>query len=191
MSLSEDGERLALVGESPSHPPEVYTMAHGDAAPRRLTDSNPWLASVDLAPQEVFRHEARDGLDLSGVLIRPAGDSEGPAPLILFVHGGPEGHRREWLADQVLGARPGRRGAGIRRVLPQLPRQHRARRRVFEAGPERCRRQGVRRPDRCGRCAGGGGHRRQRQGRGHRRFLRRLCDRLARDPLQRSLQGRV
>ncbi len=98
MSLSGDGERIALVGESPAHPPEVYTMAHGDAAPRRLTDSNPWLASVDLAPQEVFRHDARDGLDLSGVLIRPAGDPEGPAPLILFVHGGPEGHRKNgWL----------------------------------------------------------------------------------------------
>jgi len=98
MSLSQDGERLALVGESPNHPREVFTMVHGDASPTRLTDSNPWLASVDLAPQEVFRHEARDGLDLSGVLIRPAGASDKPAPLILFVHGGPEGHRRNgWL----------------------------------------------------------------------------------------------
>jgi dipeptidyl aminopeptidase/acylaminoacyl peptidase len=99
MSLSSDGGRVALVGESPTHPPEVYTMAHGDAVPKRLTDSNPWLASVDLAPQEVFHHEARDGLDLSGVLIRPAGDPEEPAPLILFVHGGPEGHRKNgWLS---------------------------------------------------------------------------------------------
>ncbi len=99
MSLSNDGERIALVGESPVHPREVYTMTHGDAGPKRLTDSNPWLASVDLAPQEVFRHEARDGLELSGVLIRPTGDPEEPAPLILFVHGGPEGHRRNgWLS---------------------------------------------------------------------------------------------
>jgi len=99
MSLSNDGERIALVGESPVHPREVYTMTHGDAVPKRLTDSNPWLASVDLAPQEVFQHEARDGLELSGVLIRPTGDLEEPAPLILFVHGGPEGHRRNgWLS---------------------------------------------------------------------------------------------
>jgi dipeptidyl aminopeptidase/acylaminoacyl peptidase len=98
MSLSGDGERLALVGDSPAHPPEVYTMAHGETAPRRLTDSNPWLSSVDFAPQEVFRHQARDGLDLSGVLIRPAGELKGPAPLLLFVHGGPEGHRKNgWL----------------------------------------------------------------------------------------------
>ncbi len=99
MSLSSDGERVALVGESPSHPGEVFTMTRDDAAPRRLTKSNPWLASVDLAPQEVFHHEARDGLDLSGVLIRPAGDPEEPVPLILFVHGGPEGHRKNgWLS---------------------------------------------------------------------------------------------
>jgi len=98
MSLSGDGQRIALVGESPVHPPEVYTMAHGDAVPTRLTVSNPWLSSVDLASQEVFHHQARDGLDLSGVLIRPAVDSEMPAPLILMVHGGPEGHRRNgWL----------------------------------------------------------------------------------------------
>jgi len=100
MSLSNDGEHIALVGESPVHPREVYTMTHGDAVPKRLTDSNPWLASVDLDPQEVFRHEARDGLELSGVLIRPPGDLEKPAPLILFVHGGPEGHRRNgWLSS--------------------------------------------------------------------------------------------
>ena len=99
MSLSGDSERIALVGESPVHPREVYTMTRGDAVPKRLTDSNPWLSSVDFAPQEVFRHEARDGLDLSGVLIRPAGESEEPAPLILFVHGGPEGHRKNgWLS---------------------------------------------------------------------------------------------
>jgi dipeptidyl aminopeptidase/acylaminoacyl peptidase len=98
LSLSADGRRVALVGDSPLHPPEVYTMTDDDSVPRRLTDSNPWLASVELAPQEVFHHQARDGLDLSGVLIRPAGDSEEPAPLILFVHGGPEGHRRHgWV----------------------------------------------------------------------------------------------
>jgi dipeptidyl aminopeptidase/acylaminoacyl peptidase len=98
VSLSADGTRVVLVGESPVHPKEVYVMDLAGTDPRRLTDSNPWLAAVDLAPQEVFRHEARDGLDLSGVLIRPAGDPDEPAPLILFVHGGPEGHRRNgWL----------------------------------------------------------------------------------------------
>jgi dipeptidyl aminopeptidase/acylaminoacyl peptidase len=98
LSLSADGRRIALVGDSPVHPAEAYTMGSDDGVPRRLTVSNPWLASVGLAPQEVFRHQARDGLDLSGVLMRPMTLSEAPAPLILMVHGGPEGHRRNgWL----------------------------------------------------------------------------------------------
>ncbi|MCJ7755131.1 MAG: S9 family peptidase, partial [Thermoanaerobaculales bacterium] len=98
LALAGDGQRAVLVGDSPSHPSEVFSMHHGDAGLTRLTDSNPWLADVDLAEQEVFRHQAKDGLDLRGVLIRPLGDTDGPAPLLLMVHGGPEGHLRNgWL----------------------------------------------------------------------------------------------
>ena len=98
LALAGDGQRAALVGNSPTYPSEVFSMSHGDEGPKRLTDSNPWLSGVDLARQEVFRHQAKDGLDLSGVLIRPLGDSKGPTPLLLMVHGGPEGHRRNgWL----------------------------------------------------------------------------------------------
>jgi dipeptidyl aminopeptidase/acylaminoacyl peptidase len=98
--LSTDGRHAVLVGESPSHPSEIFTMSHGSPGPERMTDSNPWLAVVDLAEQTVFRHPARDGLDLSGVLIRPLGGTDKPAPLLLMVHGGPEGHRRNgWLTS--------------------------------------------------------------------------------------------
>jgi len=100
LALAGDGRRAVLVGDSPNHPSEVFSMSHGNEGPKRLTDSNPWLSGVDLARQEIFRHQANDGLDLSGVLIRPLGDSEGPAPLLLMVHGGPEGHRRNgWLTS--------------------------------------------------------------------------------------------
>lgn len=73
-------------------------MSPGVAGLKRLTDSNPWLVDVDLAEQAVFQHRAQDGLDLGGVLIRSLGGSDEPAPLLLMVHGGPEGHRRNgWL----------------------------------------------------------------------------------------------
>jgi len=97
LSLSGDGLRAAVSGDSPEHPDEVFAIALGTAGAQRLTDSNPWLGEVELNPQEVIRHEARDGLELEGILIRPAGTTS-PLPLIMVVHGGPEGHRSNgWL----------------------------------------------------------------------------------------------
>ncbi len=104
MSLSGDGMRVAISGNTPLHPNEVYAFNLGEAAGARLTDSNPWLANVALEPQEVFNWRAKDGLELEGLLIRPAG-AAGPLPLIMGVHGGPEGHRSNgWLSSYSLPA---------------------------------------------------------------------------------------
>ena len=90
---------LALAADSPRHPAEVFALAPDATAPRRLTTSNPWLDGMTLAPHEVITHKARDGQELQGILIRPAGASRGTrAPLILYVHGGPESHvSNGWL----------------------------------------------------------------------------------------------
>ena len=94
-SLSEDGQAGALVGSTPAHAPELFAMAHGDAGPTRLSDSNPRLGEVRLAKQEVVRFQARDGLELEGVLIHPLDEVAGQRyPLILVVHGGPEAHEQ-------------------------------------------------------------------------------------------------
>jgi len=92
LSLSSDGKRAALVGQTPAHPGELFVMAHGKPAPERRSDSNPWLADVKLASQEVVRFAARDGLELEGILLRPLERSRVPPPLLLMVHGGPESH---------------------------------------------------------------------------------------------------
>lgn len=94
---------LALVGSSPAHPAELYVLTPATTAALRVTDSNPWLAERALGRQEVLTFKARDGLDLEGVLIRPLGGTNGPAPLILSVHGGPEAHvRHGWLTSYSL-----------------------------------------------------------------------------------------
>jgi dipeptidyl aminopeptidase/acylaminoacyl peptidase len=91
-SLAAAGPTLAWVAHAPTHPAEVFTGSPG-AAPQRRTDSNPWLASLPLARQEVVRHRARDGLELEGILVRPLRERPGQRyPLILAVHGGPEAH---------------------------------------------------------------------------------------------------
>lgn len=101
VSVSDDGLRAAFLANSPAHPGEVYTMAHGDSAPRRVTNNNPWLADVRLAPQEVLKFKARDGLELEGVLDRPLDEKKGERyPLVLYVHGGPESHHSNgWLTN--------------------------------------------------------------------------------------------
>jgi dipeptidyl aminopeptidase/acylaminoacyl peptidase len=100
-SLSSDGRHAAFVASTPTHPPELFTWSEGDSIPRRRTESNPGLENLRFARQEMIRHQARDGLELEGVLIRPLDEEVGKRyPLILTVHGGPEAHvSHGWLTS--------------------------------------------------------------------------------------------
>ncbi|QQR73710.1 MAG: S9 family peptidase [Holophagales bacterium] len=102
---------MALVGESPTHPAEVFLWKPGAVRPQRLTDSNPWLAERHLGRQSVVRFAARDGLALEGLLIEPVERQAGArVPLVLIVHGGPEAHwSNGWLSRY---ANPGQVLAG-------------------------------------------------------------------------------
>jgi len=96
MSAPAGVETTAYIGQTTTHPMEVF-VGSGSRAPRRATDSNPWLASRKLAPQEVVEWTAADGLRLEGLLIQPL-DGRRAAPTIVVVHGGPEAHQRNgWL----------------------------------------------------------------------------------------------
>ena len=99
ISISKNGSAMAMQGQSPSHPSEVFLLDAGSAGAKRLTDSNPWLADRELGPQEVVKFKARDGLALEGILVRPLHEEKGQRyPLVLTVHGGPESHHRNgWM----------------------------------------------------------------------------------------------
>ena len=106
VSMADNGA-MALIAESPSHPPEAYLLEQeGSGPPRRLTTSNPWIQEKPFAKQEAVRFRARDGLLIEGVLIRPLNEEAGRRyPLILYVHGGPESRESNgWLTSYV---RPG------------------------------------------------------------------------------------
>ena len=97
LSVSREGTRAALVGSSPNHMSELYTLNVRTGDLTRRTDSNPWFADMRMGTQEVVRYAARDGVEVEGVLIRPTSAS-GPVPLIVCVHGGPEAHLSNgWL----------------------------------------------------------------------------------------------
>ena len=100
---------VVAVADTPMHPPEVYVYEDG-SAPKRLTDSNPWLSDRSLVVQEPITYPARDGLQLEAILMRPAERERGGNPLIIYVHGGPEAHHSNgWLTSYSL---PGQVMAG-------------------------------------------------------------------------------
>ena len=100
---------IAAVADTPQHPREVYLL-RDDAAPKRLTNSNPYLSERLLSKQEPITYKARDGMELEAILIHPAKQTRGGNPLVVFVHGGPEAHQSNgWMTSysqpgQVLAA---------------------------------------------------------------------------------------
>ena len=109
-SLSDDGRTAVLVADSPQHPDEVFRWRAGESSAERLTHHNPWLSGIRLAEQEVVRYQARDDLELEGILFHPLDAKPGQRyPLILVVHGGPEAHYSNgWLTGY---SSPGQVGA--------------------------------------------------------------------------------
>jgi dipeptidyl aminopeptidase/acylaminoacyl peptidase len=102
--LSVGGAGVFAVGHAPTHPADVFVGEAEGGALERLTDSNPWLADVELGSQEVVRWAARDGVELEGLLIRPlerAADAR--VPLVVVVHGGPEAHYRNGWVTRYAG----------------------------------------------------------------------------------------
>jgi dipeptidyl aminopeptidase/acylaminoacyl peptidase len=88
-----DGHRrLAFAAHSASHPAELFVADSGTRGARMISDHNPELREVKLAKQGVMTWKAPDGLEISGVLTYPLEYVRGRRyPLVLQVHGGPEG----------------------------------------------------------------------------------------------------
>lgn len=97
MDLSDDG-KLALLIEAATRPADVAVLdlATGGGL-TYLTDSRPEaLRTIDPVHQEHVAYEAHDGRTIHGHLYRPRGD--GPFPVVLSIHGGPEIQERPGYA---------------------------------------------------------------------------------------------
>ncbi len=93
MSAAADHSSFAFLGQTPTHPNEVFVYDRsGD--PTRLTDTNPWFESKQFAEQEIVRYQAKkDGETVEGILVYPLNYNPNQRyPLIVVVHGGPESH---------------------------------------------------------------------------------------------------
>ena len=82
---------IAFTGSTASHPSELYYMSSTEAAPRRLTNYNDWISSVELARAEAVDWQGPNGFHEDGVLDYPPGFSKSNKyPLVLLIHGGPQ-----------------------------------------------------------------------------------------------------
>ncbi len=95
--FSLEGGMVAFAASTPAHPRELYTWQNGTLT--RRTTSNVWLANIRLAKQERFVYKAKDGLEITGVLIYPLDYTQGKSyPLIVDIHGGPEAaYQNDWV----------------------------------------------------------------------------------------------
>jgi dipeptidyl aminopeptidase/acylaminoacyl peptidase len=88
-SLSQDGSKLAIAVETPNTPPDIWSGKLD--GPLQQTWLNPQLEQFQYGETEDVEWAAKDGLKITGVLVKPAGYRAGHRyPLIVQVHGGPE-----------------------------------------------------------------------------------------------------
>jgi dipeptidyl aminopeptidase/acylaminoacyl peptidase len=90
LSTSADGRTISLARSLPDDLSAIWAGVVGEDL-RRLTNLNPRLKSVPWGRQERLSWQARDGLEIQGLLIVPAEAeaTDAPFPLMTLVHGGP------------------------------------------------------------------------------------------------------
>ncbi len=99
-SFSKDGKQIAFTSASPTSLGEIYVAAIGRFAPVKLTAMTEQVRSMTLATREVVSWKSKDGADIEGVLIKPAGfDPAKKYPLLCIIHGGPTGIDLPTLLD--------------------------------------------------------------------------------------------
>ncbi|MBV8035173.1 alpha/beta fold hydrolase [Roseateles sp.] len=88
--------RMLVLARSDRQPEVVYLYDRNDASLKILFRSQPTINPADMAPREVLRITARDGLSIPIQLTKPLGAS-GPRPAVVLVHGGPSTRGNHWF----------------------------------------------------------------------------------------------
>jgi dipeptidyl aminopeptidase/acylaminoacyl peptidase len=91
-AFSRDGRYLAYHFTSPLEPGDVWLYDVETGGLRRVTNSPRAVAPEELVDAELHRFASFDGESIPAFLFRP--DTDGPAPVVVEIHGGPESQRR-------------------------------------------------------------------------------------------------
>ncbi|HEX5501068.1 MAG TPA: S9 family peptidase [Thermomicrobiales bacterium] len=120
ISVAADGATFAARRDDAREPGDVWLgrVAGGEVAWMRLTDLHAGSREALTLAFEDVRWRAADGLEIGGLLLRPAG-AAGPAPLVTIVHGGPTGMSGHGFSARGLSAlAPLLASRGIAVLLP-------------------------------------------------------------------------
>jgi dipeptidyl aminopeptidase/acylaminoacyl peptidase len=94
--FSKDGSLLAFAFSSPVEPHDVYLYDLDRDSLQRLTTSSRDVDPATLVEPMLHRFESFDGESVPVYLFEPEG--EGPFPVVVTVHGGPESQWLPWFA---------------------------------------------------------------------------------------------
>lgn len=89
--VGADGHLYGTVA-GPARPAEVFRSNATFTSLETLSSQNAWLDEYELGQSEVVKWKSRDGLEIEGVLTKPADfDAARKYPFLLNPHGGPTG----------------------------------------------------------------------------------------------------
>jgi dipeptidyl aminopeptidase/acylaminoacyl peptidase len=90
VSPGADGA-FAVIASTATDVPEIYALERGEL--RQLSHQNDdWFRTVQLGTTEEFTSTSKDGTEVHGLIVRPAGFVAGRKyPTLLRIHGGPNG----------------------------------------------------------------------------------------------------
>ena len=86
----EGGDRVAFTFTSPAEAGDVWLADLGGGGMRRLTDAPREVPAADCAEPSSHRIPSFDGEQIPAFLYRPRPGGDGPPPVIVAIHGGPE-----------------------------------------------------------------------------------------------------
>ncbi len=98
VTVSPIGKTLFFEQQRNNLPTEIFSMNSDGSQVKQLTALNKdRLADIEMIPIESFWFEGADGKKLQSILVKPPFfDSTKKYPMILLIHGGPQGH---WSDD--------------------------------------------------------------------------------------------
>jgi len=93
LRVTPDGKRLIFARQSIKHPVDLYSLTLKGKKVKQLTDVNrEVLSNLMMNDVEDFWYEGAGGTKIHGLLLKPPFFEEGKKyPMILLIHGGPQG----------------------------------------------------------------------------------------------------